>query len=134
VPLVSGRGPTKHGELQAMKKRQWLVSGWVLIALAALIAVQSAYGEEPQVIKTTGVIDDVFETEDGEEVLTLVLRDETILALQITPATEVWNGEVEASTDLLWEAMDEEVEVEYVVQEGRNVLRKVSFLSEFGSE
>ena len=115
-----------------MLKKQWMTAATVLIGMTALVACQSqtGYGEEPPLVKAKGVIEDFVETDDGEQVLTLTVADDTYLELYLTSTTEVWTGDTIASTDLLEEAWDMEVEVEYVVEEDRNVLHKLWLPSE----
>jgi hypothetical protein len=115
-----------------MLEKQWMKAAAVLIGMTALIACQSltTYGETPSLLKAKGIVEDFVETDDGEQVLTLNLSDDTSLELYLISTTEVWTGDTLASTDLLEEAWDMEVEVEYGVEGDRNVLHKLWLLSD----
>jgi len=114
-----------------MLTRLWVTAAVTLIGLAGLtVGAQETAGEDPQAITARGVIEDLAETDDGDEVLTLKTEDDTFLMLVLEPTTEVWYGDTQASTDDLWEEIGAGVEVEYVVREGQKVLTKVRFPSD----
>jgi hypothetical protein len=117
-----------------MRSRHWILATVALVGLVAFgVAAQEIEEGQEQTFEVTGVVNDVFETDDGAEVLELELGDGTILALYIEAATEIWYGDEQVSSDVLWEAIGAEAEVEYTVSESKNVLRKV-WLSPFDAE